>query len=106
MVSDINRMMTGTIKITVEDLSGQMDIIISSKNNDLIEESKFLTLDEVLIFKGRVIRDVMFLQEIILPDIPQHPVQNSPEEVYAVFSGDIHVGSKLFLPKIFGSNWS
>ena len=36
MVSDINRMMTGTIKITVEDLSGQMDIIISSKNNVLI----------------------------------------------------------------------
>ncbi|MBT4134952.1 hypothetical protein HOE39_01265 [Candidatus Woesearchaeota archaeon] len=103
MVSDINRMMTGTIKITVEDLSGQMDIIISSKNNDLIEESKFLTLDEVLIFKGRVMRDVMFLQEIILPDIPQQPIQYSPEEVYAVFSGDIHVGSKLFLPKQFGT---
>jgi len=103
IVSDVDRMYTGTIKLIVEDLTSQITVIISSKNNDLIEEAKFLTLDEVLIFKGRVRKGVMFLHAIIRPDIPQKKEEFSPEEVYAVFSGDIHVGSTLFLPKQFSN---
>jgi len=102
-VSDINRTYTGTVRLIVEDLTNQITIIISPKNTDLIEEAKFLTLDEVLIFKGRVRRGVMFLQEIVRPDIPQKNEEFSPEEVYSVFSGDIHVGSKHFLPKQFSN---
>ena len=103
MISDLLKLPTGTLKLSVEDLTGQLDIIISSKNEDLIEQAQFLTLDEVLIFEGRLSKDVMFLQKIIWPDIPVIPPQYSPEEVYAVFSGDIHVGSNKFLPKQFRS---
>ncbi len=103
IVSDVARMYTGTVKLIVEDLTSQITVIISSKNNDLIEEAKFLTLDEVLIFKGRVRKGVMFLHAIIRPDVPQKKETFSPEEVYSVFSGDIHVGSNLFLPKQFSN---
>ncbi len=103
IVSDVDRMYTGTVKLIVEDLTSQITVIISSKNNNLIEEAKFLTLDEVLMFKGRVRKGVMFLHSIIRPDIPQKKEEFSPEEVYAVFSGDIHVGSNLFLPKQFSN---
>ena len=103
MISDLLKLPTGTLKLSVEDLTEQLDIIISSKNEDLIEQAQFLTLDEVLIFEGRLSKDVMFLQKIIWPDIPTTPPQYSPEEVYAVFSGDIHVGSNKFLPKQFQS---
>ncbi len=103
IVSDVDRMYTGTVKLIVEDLTSQITVIISSKNNNLIEEAKFLTLDEVLIFKGRVRKGFMFLHAIIRPDIPQKKEEFSPEEVYAVFSGDIHVGSNLFLPKQFSN---
>jgi len=101
MVSDVIRLSTGTLKLTVEDLTGHIDLIISSKNEELIEKAQFLTLDETLIFKGRPSKDIMFVSEIIWPDIPTTTPTYSPEEVYAVFSGDIHVGSKNFLPKQF-----
>ncbi len=101
MVSDVVRLSTGTLKLTVEDLTGHIDLIISAKNEELIEKAQFLTLDETLIFKGRPSKDVMFVSEIIWPDIPASPAAYSPEEVYAVFSGDIHVGSNNFLPKQF-----
>ena len=103
MVNDVTRLPTGTMLVSVEDLTDQLQIIISGKKPELIEKLQFLTLDEVLIFKGSIVNEKMFLSDIIWPDVPQRKEEYSPEDVYAVFSGDIHIGSKQFLPKQFST---
>jgi len=97
IVADIQKLATGTLKVTLEDLTGKVTGIISAKNEELIKSAGFLTLDEVAAFKGSASKDLFFVTEIIWPDIPQRTLQNAPDEVYALFSGDFHIGSSLFL---------
>ncbi|MBI2041121.1 MAG: metallophosphoesterase [DPANN group archaeon] len=101
MISDIRKLPTGTVKLALEDLSGTTDAIISVKNPELAKKIPFLAPDEVLAFKGSIGRGIFFVDDIIWPDIPIKQRQNCPEEVYAAFTGDIHSGSNMFLPKEF-----
>ncbi len=101
MISDIRKLPTGTVKIKLEDLSGTTDAIISVKNAELAKKIPFLAPDEVLAFKGSVGRGIFFVDDIIWPDIPIKQRQLCPDEVYSVFTGDIHSGSNMFLPKEF-----
>jgi len=99
IISDIDKMHTGTLKLTLEDLSGTITAIISAKKEDLIKEASFICADEVLAFKGGTQKGIFFVDEIIWPDIPNRPIVSCSEEVYAAFSGDIHAGSNMFLPE-------
>ena len=94
-------MPTGTLKLEVEDLTGRITAIVSIKKPDLAKEIPYLVPDEVLAFKGSFAKDVFFVDEVVWPDIPHKQRTYSPDEAYAVFTGDIHSGSNMFLPKEF-----
>lgn len=97
MISDIQKFSTGTIFLSLEDPSGEIKGIIS-KNSNLLEEVKYLTLDEVLGFRGSASKNVFFINEIIQPDVTfKNDKKLANEEVYAAFTGDLHVGSNTFL---------
>ncbi len=101
MISDIHKLPTGTIKIKLEDLTGKVDAIISMKKPDVAKSIPYLVPDEVLAFTGSFAKGIFFVDSIIWPDIPFKTRVYAPDEAYAVFTGDIHTGSNLFLPKEF-----
>ncbi|MFW6014067.1 MAG: DNA-directed DNA polymerase II small subunit [Candidatus Nanoarchaeia archaeon] len=96
------------IILTVEDLSGQINVLVSKNNPELYELAKDLVEDEVIGVKGVSGDKIIFSNGIVFPDIPlQKEIKKSPEEVYAIFLSDLHVGSNTFLEEKFEKflNW-
>ena len=100
MISDLKKLPTGTYRLEVEDLTGKTVAIIS-KNSEALQKAEQLTYDEVVALKGSFSKSAMFVNDIIWPDIPQIEIPACNEEVYAAFSSDIHIGSKMFLKENF-----
>jgi DNA polymerase II small subunit len=103
MVYDIAKLPTGTIRLELEDPSGKMPAIISKKNEALMKKAEWITYDEVLGFIGGCSKGIFFVKDIILPDIPQKQIPQTSEEVYVVFSADMHIGSNMFKEKSFNN---
>ena len=100
IISNINKLPTGTIRLTLEDPSGEIMGIISSKNTELIKKSQYLSLDEVIALTGSLGKNVFFINDIIWPDIPMKTREKCLDDVYVAFSGDLHAGSNTFLPEL------
>ncbi|MEM3546536.1 MAG: DNA-directed DNA polymerase II small subunit [Candidatus Bathyarchaeia archaeon] len=90
-------------RMQLEDLESSITVIIS-ENSDrkLIEKALMVLQDQVICVSGiKVADDVVLADDIIFPDIPDHKARRSDEEIYAVLTSDIHIGSKLFMEKCF-----
>lgn len=94
------------VTITIDDGTGMIEVIALDKRS--INEAKKVLLDSFIIV------DLIFsktntaiLKAIFLPDIPEHKPVLSKEQVYAIFTSDLHIGSRSFLNKEFSSfiNW-
>ena len=94
------------VTLTIDDGTGMIEIIALDKRN--INEAKKVLLDSFIIV------DLIFsktntaiLKAIFLPDIPEHKPVLSKEQVYAIFTSDLHVGSRSFLNEEFSYfvNW-
>ncbi len=103
MVFDINLLNTGSYILEIEDLSGKYTAIASKNNSEVLEKIKYVSFDEVIALKGRFSKDIFFIKDIIWPDIPMTPFPKTDEEVYIVFSSDVHIGSNMFLEKKFNT---
>ena len=85
----------------LEDLTGKVNLLVS-KNKDAYNLAKELVLDEVVGIIGNVGDNVIFVDQIFFPDIPvTKEFKKSPEELYAVFISDLHIGNKAFLKENF-----
>ena len=83
-------------KITLEDPTGSMEIVVFEGN--LKDAADTLLMDQFAMFKIIPAKNGgFFAKEILLPDIPEHTVNRSKTETYAVFLSDLHVGSKFFM---------
>ncbi len=92
----------GNIIINLEDLTGQIKVIINKNKKDLFELAEDLVLDEVIGVKGVAKENTVFINEIYLPDVPlSKELKKANEEVYAVFTSDMHVGLNVFLEDKF-----
>lgn len=89
------------ILLEVEDLTGKIKILISKDKKELYEAAEDIALDSVLGFKGAGNRDIFFTNSLIFPDACLFERKKSPKEEYALFLGDIHLGSKLFFKDNF-----
>lgn len=99
MINDIQQFPGGAVKLVLEDESGSINAVISGKRNpDLLIQADMLALDEVLAFKGTASGKTFFVDELIWPDVTTRTPKKSSDEVYAAFSGDLHAGSRTFLP--------
>lgn len=102
MVLEKNETKNGHIILEVEDLSGTIKILIHKDNKDLMEIGKDLVLDEVIGIVGQASNEIVFSNAIIQPDVPlSKELKKSPLDNYAVFTGDMHFGSKVFLKQEF-----
>ncbi|HIH37866.1 DNA-directed DNA polymerase II small subunit [Candidatus Woesearchaeota archaeon] len=92
----------GNLVIGIEDTTGEMTCVIHKNKPDILERSKDLVLDEVVGVVGTSSDGIVFLENVVFPDIPvNRELKKCPDEVYAVFLSDIHVGSSYFLEEDF-----
>jgi DNA polymerase II small subunit len=89
------------IMLEVEDLTGKIKVLINCNKKELYEKAEEITLDSVLGFTGSGNEKIFFANEIVFPDSSIPERKFSPEEEYALFIGDLHIGSKLFLEESF-----
>lgn len=102
MVDEKTESKKGTsISLLVEDPTGEIKVIVKSKNKEMYDLAVNLPLDSIVGFSGSSDGRIFFANSIIIPDIPQAPMKKAPEDVYAVFLSDIHYGSKKFLEDDF-----
>ncbi len=97
MVSDVRETRKGYM-ISVEDPTGTIEVFFSRQK---MREKPLL--DEVIGVYGKVSEKkggrnpIIFGENIVWPDIPNHSMNLSEEDVSVAFISDIHVGSKTFL---------
>ncbi len=102
LVSDISETKNGNLMLTLEDLSGSIKVLINKNKPDLFLEAKDIVNDEVIGVVGNNGDKIIFANNILWPDVPLHKeLKKSPDEAYAIFLSDFHVGSIDFLPEKF-----
>ena len=102
LVEEIGETRNGNIMLTLEDPTGRMKVLVSKNNKQLFVSSKDLVFDEVIGISGTMGENIIFADTIVWPDIPPtHELKMGPEEEYAIFLSDLHVGSKYFLNEEF-----
>lgn len=87
--------------LEVEDTTGKIKVLINKDKKELYAKAEDITLDSVLGFKGAGNGEVFFADDIIYPDSNISERKNANEDEYALFLGDLHFGSKLFLKANF-----
>ncbi len=98
MVVEKNVTKNDNLIIVIEDITGQISILVNKSKPELYDKAKNITLDEVIGILGIASNKLIFVNNILFPDIPLNSYQKKAEiESYAAFISDIHVGSRLFL---------
>jgi DNA polymerase II small subunit len=109
MVKNINETKNGHIMIDIEDLTGEIKVIVMNNKKDfngketsLFNNAKELVLDEVIGLDGIYGKDLIFADDIYFAEMPLiKELKKSPKEEYAIFIGDPHVGANHFLKEEF-----
>ncbi|MDP2673025.1 MAG: metallophosphoesterase [Nanoarchaeota archaeon] len=89
------------IILDIEDLTGRIKILVSKSKEDLYKIAEEICLDSVLGFRCSGDDKILFANGIFFPDSKIPERKKSPIEEYALFIGDLHFGSKLFLKEGF-----
>jgi DNA polymerase II small subunit len=102
IVTDKQKTKTGKIVISLEDLTGTIKVMVSPNSKEAFAVASDVVLDEVLGVVGSGSGEVIFANSLIAPDVPLYKeLKKSPDETYALFMGDFHFGSKVFLKDSF-----
>lgn len=92
-----------SVFIQIEDYESSLTVLVPlSGDRNLVEKTRRLIIDQVACVEATKFKeDVFIAKDLISPDIPERKTKSSAEEVYAVFTSDVHVGSKQFLETAF-----
>ena len=102
IVEEIGETRNGNMMLTLEDPTGRMKVLVSKNSKQLFTSSKDLVFDEVIGISGTMGENIIFADTIVWPDVPPtHELKMGPEEEYAIFLSDLHVGSTYFLNEEF-----
>lgn len=90
-------------RFQIEDPEASITVLVpENANRDVLDKAEVVLQDQVICVSGvKLSGDLVLADDLIFPDVPEHRVETSDEEVYAVFISDIHVGSRFFLDKLF-----
>lgn len=87
--------------IDVEDLTGNISILVNKENSGLFSVANELLLDDIVVFKVTGSSEMLFASDIIFPDSSLEEERFGESDSYVAFSSDLHVGSKFFLEDEF-----
>ncbi|MBS3141215.1 metallophosphoesterase [Candidatus Woesearchaeota archaeon] len=103
IVKDKDITKNGNVILTLEDLTGEMTVLCS-KTAPCFNEAKDIGFDEVIGISGSMGENIIFINELFLPDISlNNELKKSENEEYLVFTSDIHYGSKSFYETEFNN---
>ena len=90
----------GNILVQLEDTTGIVTAIITKTKTDLFKLANDIVVDEVIGVTGACNGNFVFCNSLFYPDVPiSNEFKKCGDDIYAAFISDIHVGSKMFLPK-------
>jgi DNA polymerase II small subunit len=101
LVSDKKLTKNRNFLLEVEDLTGKVKILVNQNKPEIYKKAEEIALDSVIGFSGFGDREIFFVNNIVFPDSVVLERKKSPVEEYALFIGDMHYGSKLFLEDNF-----
>ncbi len=102
LVLDKQETKNGNLRFTIEDPTGTIGVIVGKSKADVLTLAKDVQEDEVIGITGMNGDKIIFANNIILPDVPlSKEFKKAPEEEYAIFLGDMHFGSKVFIKDSF-----
>ncbi len=95
------------LMIRIEDLTGEIKMLIKFDNKELLEKAEELQLDDIIGVRASGSRDFLFAHEIFFPDAFIQQKAKFDEEGYIAFISDIHCGSDRHLSQSFSNflNW-
>ncbi|MFQ6067925.1 MAG: DNA-directed DNA polymerase II small subunit [Candidatus Bathyarchaeia archaeon] len=89
--------------LRIEDLESSATVLVPrNTSRELLEKMKSLLLDQVVclsLLKSR--RNLLIVEDLFFPDVPQKKPHRAKEPVYAALISDLHVGSKEFMQEKF-----
>jgi len=87
--------------LDIEDLTGKIRILFNKDKKELYEKAEEVALDSVIGVRGSGSREIIFANDVMLPEarLPERKISRLDENV--LFIGDLHFGSKRFLEKGF-----
>lgn len=89
------------IIFSVEDLTGRTKVLINQNKPELYKKAEEIALDSIIGFSGSGSKDILFANSVVFPDSVIIERKKAPVEEYALFIGDVHYGSKVFMEKSF-----
>lgn len=101
MISSKRVTKNNNLMFEIEDLTGKIKVVINKDKEELFEIAEEIALDSVIGFKGSGNKEIIFANEVILPECRLEERKRSPVDEYAIFIGDLHFGSKLFFDRSF-----
>lgn len=101
LVSNKSYTKNKNVIIELEDLTGKIKALVHVSKPELLNKAEEICLDSVIGLKCSGNRDIVFVNDIIFPEARISDRKKGNVEEYALFIGDLHVGSKLFLENEF-----
>ncbi len=101
MVSSKRVTKNKNILLQVEDLTGKISVLINVNKPELMKKAEDIVMDDVIAIKCSGSREIVFVNDIIFPEAMLQERKKAPNEIYAAFTGDLHVGSNKFMEKDF-----
>lgn len=90
------------IMLVMEDVTGRINVLVTSQKPEVFAVARDIVLDDIIGIVGVSGNKIVFADNIILPSVPlTREMKKAPDEVYAVFTSDIHIGSVAFLEDEF-----
>jgi len=89
------------ILLEIEDLTGRGIALVNQNKPEIYAKAQDMVLDDVVGLRCSGSREMLFVNDIIYPDSMILEKKKSEKEVYALFTSDMHVGSKNFLEENF-----
>ena len=104
MVESKRQTQKGNYSFELEDETGMIKCIVSTRDKKMWEEAQDLWLDEVLAVDGAYANGLFLVESLVFPDVPIRPKKtlgNLQQDVGIAFMSDLHVGSRFFMQKEF-----
>ncbi len=89
------------IILEIEDLTGRVKVLINQNKEELYKKAQEILLDDIIGLNCSGNKDFLYVNNFIFPDSFLPERKTLDEEIYAIFTPDIHVGSNEFLKENF-----